>query len=299
MTDRSFIRNPTRVPQLREQASRAQTGNAACDGNRAADCRHPRFTVAVSNALGGAQQFWVINSTDPGNIRDSASGSFAGRLSFKRTGAGNGAARSAFRFRIIRRLSGRRFSVAGYVTDASAAGGVPFRKFSALPFSAKANAVAAPNTPILTATANGRFLFRPSLGEWWILKSSNGGTRLFNSVIRHTNSFRRFYGRRQNRCCHPGIPSAIGLSCAAKITVITHSRSETVGDIPAPADFDAGRTCGRRRVSTFDATWFINKSSGGTTIQQFGASGDVPVVADYDADGRARYSDLSRLNGEW
>ncbi|HSK71815.1 MAG TPA: VCBS repeat-containing protein [Pyrinomonadaceae bacterium] len=35
------------------------------------------------------------------------------------------------------------------------------------------------------------------------------------------------------------------------------------------------------------ATWFVLRSSGGTTIQQFGANGDALVPTDYDGDGKA------------
>ena len=40
-------------------------------------------------------------------------------------------------------------------------------------------------------------------------------------------------------------------------------------------------------------------SSGGTTIQQFGASGDVPTVADYDGDNKADISIYRPSEGQW
>jgi hypothetical protein len=49
------------------------------------------------------------------------------------------------------------------------------------------------------------------------------------------------------------------------------------GDTPAPGDYDAD---GRADAAVFrpsSTNWFVSKSSGGTLIQQFGISGDIPV----------------------
>jgi hypothetical protein len=51
----------------------------------------------------------------------------------------------------------------------------------------------------------------------------------------------------------------------------------TVGDIPAPGDYDGD---GRHDATVFrpsNATWFSQRTTAGTLIQQFGATGDRPI----------------------
>jgi hypothetical protein len=68
----------------------------------------------------------------------------------------------------------------------------------------------------------------------------------------------------------------------------------------ARADGDGKADPAVFRASTL--TWFIQKSSGGTDIISFGATGDKPVPADYDGDAKADIA-IFRPNGangaEW
>jgi FG-GAP-like repeat/Putative binding domain, N-terminal len=146
-------------------------------------------------------------------------------------------------------------------------------------------------------------IFRPSVGEWWYLKSSNGG----NAALQ--------FGQSTDKLT-PGDFTGDGKADIAFWRPATGEwfvlRSENLsfysfqfgspGDIPAPADYDGD---GKTDVAVFrpsTATWYISKSSGGTTIQQFGASTDFPVAADYDGDGKADLA-IWRPNGasgaEW
>jgi len=51
----------------------------------------------------------------------------------------------------------------------------------------------------------------------------------------------------------------------------------TNGDIPAPGDYDGDGKFDFGIFRPTSTTWFILKSSGGTLIQQFGLTGDIPV----------------------
>ena len=143
-------------------------------------------------------------------------------------------------------------------------------------------------------------IFRPNLGEWWYLKSSNGG----NGAAQ--------FGASTDQLA-PGDFTGDGKTDIAFWRPSTGFwfvlRSEdqsffsfpfgTTGDIPVQADYDADGKTDAAIYRPSNSTWFISRSSGGTTIQTFGQSGDVPVPADYDGDGRADMAIFRPSLGEW
>ncbi len=131
-------------------------------------------------------------------------------------------------------------------------------------------------------------IYRPAPGEWWVNRSSNGGT------------FATQFGVTSDKVV-PADYTGDGKADVAFFRPSTGQwfvlRSEdlsffavpfgTSTDVPVPADYDGD---GKADVAVFRPstnTWFISKSSGGTTITGFGISGDLPVAADYDGDGKA------------
>ena len=143
-------------------------------------------------------------------------------------------------------------------------------------------------------------IFRPSVGEWWILKSSNGE----NAALQFGNSSDKFA---------PADYTGDGKTDAAVFRPSTGEwfilRSEDLsyyafpfgisGDIPAPGDFDGDGKADAVVFRPSTGIWYINKSSGGIIIEQFGMSGDVPVVADYDNDGTSDIAVWRASAGQW
>ena len=143
-------------------------------------------------------------------------------------------------------------------------------------------------------------IYRPSVGEWWYLRSSDG----VNGAAQFGNSADKIA---------PGDFTGDGKTDIAIFRPATGEwfvlRSEdgtyysfpfgTSGDIPAPADFDAD---GKDDAAVFrpsTSIWYVMRSTGGTIIQHFGLTGDVPVVADYDGDSKADIAVYRVSSGQW
>jgi hypothetical protein len=143
-------------------------------------------------------------------------------------------------------------------------------------------------------------IFRPALGQWWYLRSSDGSNRAFQ------------FGSSSDKLV-PADYTGDGKTDIAFFRPSTNQwfilRSEdnsfysfpfgASGDVPAPADYDGDGKADAAVFRPSTTTWFINRSSGGTTIQQFGASGDVPAVADYDGDGKSDIAIYRPSLGQW
>ncbi|MET0753143.1 MAG: FG-GAP-like repeat-containing protein, partial [Pyrinomonadaceae bacterium] len=144
-------------------------------------------------------------------------------------------------------------------------------------------------------------IFRPSVGEWWYSRSSDGG----NYAAQFGNSADKL------------VPGDFTGDGRADIAIWRPSTGEwfilrsedgsyysypfgTSGDIPAVGDFDGDGKADSAVFRPSDTTWYIRRSSdSGFTIQQFGASGDAPAVADYDGDGKSDIAIWRASVGEW
>jgi hypothetical protein len=133
-------------------------------------------------------------------------------------------------------------------------------------------------------------IYRPETGEWWYLRSSDGG----NVAVQFGTSTDKIV---------PADYTGDGKTDFAFFQPFSGRwfilRSEDFSfysfpfglesDIPVPADYDGDGKADPAVFRPSTSVWYILKSTGGITIELFGtgSSGDIPVPADYDGDGRA------------
>ena len=143
-------------------------------------------------------------------------------------------------------------------------------------------------------------IFRPSLGEWWINRSSTGVT------------FAAQFGTASDIITPADFTgddrTDIALFRPASGTWFV-LRSEdfsffafpfgTTGDIPVTGDYDEDGKTDAAVFRPSNSTWYVQRSSGGTDINAFGASTDLPVPADYDGDGKTDIAIYRPSNGQW
>ena len=144
-------------------------------------------------------------------------------------------------------------------------------------------------------------IFRPGSGQWWFLRSSDGGNGAAQFGL-------------NTDVLVPGDYTGDGKADLAFFRPSTGewfiNRSEdgtyfsypfgNATDIPAPADYDGDGKTDSAVFRPSNSTWYILRSSdGSTTFASFGSSTDKPVPADYDGDAKADLAIWRAGSGEW
>lgn len=121
-------------------------------------------------------------------------------------------------------------------------------------------------------------IYRPSRGEWWIDRSSVGGIALQFGSSSDLPVQGDFTGDRK-------ADIAFWRPSTGEWYVL---RSEDLsyfafpfgssGDLPAPGDYDGDGKFDAAVFRPSNATWYIGRTTAGTHIAQFGATGDQPVA---------------------
>ncbi len=143
-------------------------------------------------------------------------------------------------------------------------------------------------------------IFRPAQGEWWYIRSADGGNNAFQFGIATdilTPADFTGDGRTDIALFRPSTGFWYILR-SENITFYSFPFG-SAGDIPAPGDFDGD---GKGDAAVFrpsNGTWYIQNSGGGTTIQGFGLLGDLPVPADYDGDNKTDIAIYRPSLGQW
>jgi hypothetical protein len=143
-------------------------------------------------------------------------------------------------------------------------------------------------------------IFRPSVGQWWYLKSSNGG----NGAYAFGNSSDKlavgdYTGDGKSDIAFWRPSNGFWYILRSEDSSFFSFPFGTSGDAPVAADFDGDGKTDPTVFRPSTGTWYISKSTGGTQILGFGVNGDIPVVADYDGDGKADVAIYRPSNGQW
>ncbi len=303
LTDQRVVNEtgPFERPTLYTESNRVPTlsgaGRAGTNGNVPAVMAveppiagNPDFTVAVSNARSNAEAVLVINASDPGlGTSIPATGSFTRQtVQLADNGSGTGYGSVGLAIPTTADVVGKTFFGRWYINDPAAANGFSVSRLFQFTVFGEATAV----------TGSTRFdfdgdsktdigIFRPSVGEWWYLRSGDGGNRAFQ-FGQSTDAIvpADFTGDGKTDVAFFRPESGEWFVLRSEDSSFYSFPFGTAGDIPAPGDFDGDGVDDPAVFRPSTATWFILNSGGGTTITSFGASGDKPLIGDYDNDGK-------------
>jgi hypothetical protein len=143
-------------------------------------------------------------------------------------------------------------------------------------------------------------IFRPSVGEWWYYRSTDGQT----------------YAAQFGSATDQLVPAdytgdgkadlAFWRPATGEVLILRSEDSSYYGttfgvspDVFVPGDYDADNKSDVAVYRPTTGTWFIQKSSGGVSVVPFGAAGDLPIPSDYDGDGRTDVAIYRPTTGEW
>ncbi len=143
-------------------------------------------------------------------------------------------------------------------------------------------------------------IFRPSVGEWYFLRSGNGavnGAQFGSSTDKPIPGDYTGDGKTDLAFFRPSSGEWFILRSEDSSFYAFPFGVST--DIPTTGDFDGDGKADQAVFRPSNGVWYINRSTGGTTIQQFGTNGDRPVTADYDGDGKSDIAIFRPSVGEW
>ena len=252
---------------------------------------NPSFTVAVSNALGGANAVLVIDTNDPGTASIPASGSFTRRtLSLQGNGAGNGFGSVVLSIPNNPALLGQTFYGRWYVTDAGSTSGIAVSP--AFRFTVFGEAPAVSRAKFVDFDGDGKTdisVYRPDEGNWYILSSSTNSfssQHFGNPTDKVTPADYDGDGKTDVAVFRDG--TWYELRSTGGVTVVSFGLP---GDVAQPGDFDGDNKADVAIFRPSDGNWWWQSSVDGVQrATHWGISTDVPVGSDYDGDGKTDFA---------
>ncbi|MDX6694051.1 MAG: hypothetical protein QOF02_1654 [Blastocatellia bacterium] len=133
-------------------------------------------------------------------------------------------------------------------------------------------------------------VWRPSEGNWYVLRSSNGTVLIKGwGQAGDVPISGDFDGdlKTDYAVFRPGEGNWYVLKNAGGVL---QQGWGTSTDKAVSGDFDNDGKTDFAVFRSSEGNWYVLKSTGGATIQNWGQSGDVPVPADYDGDGKTDYA---------
>ncbi|MBC7911861.1 MAG: VCBS repeat-containing protein, partial [Pyrinomonadaceae bacterium] len=240
---------------------------------------NPNFTVAVSNALGGAQAVLVIHSSDPGTVAIPANGALA-RVSVQLSGSGAEQGRGSVSLAIPNNpaLLGQTFFGRWYVTDPSGAGGIAVSQaFRITIFGEATSIVRAKHADFDGDGKTDISVFRPADGNWYLLQSLSNSVRVNNFGLSSDKLAPADFdgdGKVDIAVFRDG--TWYLLRSQSSFAAIQFGQA---GDQPFPGDYDGDGLADIAVWRPTDGTWYISQSRDGQTTKQFGQNGDRPIAA--------------------
>ncbi len=248
------------------------------------------FTVALTNALGGANAVLVINSTDPGTASIPTTGSFTRQIiNLQGSGAGNGFGSLRLQIPNNAALVGQTFFGRWYVSDSGAANG--FSVSPSFRFTIFGDASSFARAKRADFDGDGKTdisVFRANSGNWFISNSSTNTVTTTNfGVISDVITPEDFDGDGKSDIAVFRSGTWYILRSRDGFQAISFGQA---GDKPQSGDYDGDNIADVAVYRPSNGTWYAQRSSDGFVAAQFGISSDRPVAADYDGDTKTDFA---------